>query len=355
MKLPQWKTVPEKLRKEVRVRKVMCPKAKSFVENVLKKAYGFREGKRPFTFPGAQPFSIERRNLKFIPRNKYYVCAKCDGERMLIVHIPDMPFTFLKKSSSQKLPCTFLVNRKLDVFLLPFSYPEYFGASVVDGELMSKGGYIAHDCTMSNGVMVRTQKFGKRLEHLENVCRLKLGGMEIRAKSFYPSEAVGQLFDEMSENEYPCDGVVFYPDDQPVGYKRHKFLYKWKPPGNHTIDTKCRALFSDEGGVVECYAYDGENFVILRSIPMQEVDPEILQDIPHTPGNNLDYELKEMCPVVESRVTSDTMTPFMIRRDKKYPNSVFTIEKTILNAIENITEDDIICVLTRTRDIIPGN
>ena len=81
----------------------------------------------PPIFPGPQPISIERKHFELLKKNTYAVCEKTDGIRHVC-----MCFMF-----GDKKMCV-LVNRALDVYLLPLNMPRksYEYGTTVDGELV---------------------------------------------------------------------------------------------------------------------------------------------------------------------------------------------------------------------------
>lgn len=262
-------------------------------------------------FPGAQPTSIELKDLETIKTEGYICCPKLDGERYFLV---------IRKIG------TILVNRNMEMFMIKISWNPYIveKGAILDGELIDKH-FVIHDAIEVLGKNVKVRNFDQRLTSIKSAVQMFQGGdIHISLKGFFNIENIGSMVDWMEENKIPNDGIVFYPIKGGIGYKSQSNFFKWKPPGYHTIDF----LVRKNGRMIELITWASSREQIFKKVPF---------------GNIVKLEnFKPDGCIIEFNVRDDDFIPIKVRTDKPRGNNMYTVRKTILNAKENIKVEDLI-------------
>lgn len=260
------------------------------------------------TFPAPQPVSIERKDLNKLV--DYMCCHKLDGERFLL-------WTIKEPVTNDNL--TFLIDRNFKFYKVfqKFSESAYSKESLFDGELVDDV-FVIHDTIILEGNNLLNKDFVTRYNNCFNFLNkgwtpIAIKSFSIRLKKFYNMKGLKFLFNEMPEN---CDGVVFYPIHEGVGCRTQFSLLKWKE--HHTMDFKIRT----SGDKTELLTWDHGSIVIYKTI-------DKLVDYPDD-------------SIVEFEYMNCEFKPIKHRIDKSHGNSLFTIEKTMLNIKENITKEELI-------------
>ena len=201
----------------------------------------FKEKNSESSFPGAQPISLEKKNLEAIRNNNYLAGAKLDGERFLL---------FVTQACGKNL--TLLIDRTFTFYLINQKWTHknaYIKGILVDGELLLKDGisaYLVHDVCLVEGQNVMEKDFSLRLKIFKTFLKAKRwdssskkNSFSIDLKPFYKISDLNRLAKTESFQKH-SDGIVFYPVDEPVQRRTQFSLFKWKPPGYHTIDFKIK-------------------------------------------------------------------------------------------------------------------
>ncbi|MGK0326486.1 MAG: hypothetical protein ACJA1D_001839 [Polaribacter sp.] len=307
---------------ENKVLKITSEKAINFLRQ--KVCSFWEESINDILFPGPQPVSIERKDFYTLKNNNYVVCAKLDGERYFLYYTK-IPSNFSSKKSFKITICV-LVDRNLDFYIVS----QNFMCSkdiLLDGELMD-GRFVIHDTIVINGDNYKKQnwftrwdtcnKFLQEFYSYNDKCQFS-----INLKKFYKLNQVGNLFKEIKDKQIKSDGIVFYPMDEPLKYKQQDDLFKWKPPGHHTIDF---CVEKNKENNYDLFVYSkGKN-------KMFGTTPEKLM---------LTLGQVENGTIVECKVEKGDFVPVKIRSDKKFCNGYYTARKTMLNARENITQQEL--------------
>ncbi|XP_039637283.1 mRNA-capping enzyme [Perca fluviatilis] len=205
-------------------------------------------------FPGAQPVSMDRQNLRFLEQNPYKVSWKADGTRYMmlingknevfmidrdntIFHIANLEFPFRKD------PRVHLSNTLLDGEMI---------IDKVNGQPVPR--YLIYDIIKFNGQPVGQCDFGIRLLCMEKEIisprmeKMKTGQIDktkepfsVRNKPFFDIHAARKLLEGSftSQVSHEVDGLIF----QPCGrYKagRCDDILKWKPPNLNSVDFRLK-------------------------------------------------------------------------------------------------------------------
>uniref|UniRef100_A0A3P9A9J8 mRNA-capping enzyme n=1 Tax=Esox lucius TaxID=8010 RepID=A0A3P9A9J8_ESOLU len=213
-------------------------------------------------FPGAQPVSMDRRNLRLLEQNPYKVSWKADGTRYMMLidgknevymidrdnsvfHIANLEFPFRKDLRVH------LCNTLLDGEMI---------IDKVNGQPVPR--YLIYDIIKFNGQPVGQCDFKIRLLCIEKEIisprmeKMKTGQIDktkepfsVRNKPFFDLHAARKLLEGSftSQVSHEVDGLIF----QPCGkYKagRCDDILKWKPPSLNSVDFRLKiAVVGGEG------------------------------------------------------------------------------------------------------------
>jgi len=304
-------------------------KGDSGLENELKRQVRriFKEKNNESSFPGAQPISLEKKNLETIKENNYLAGAKLDGERFLL---------FVTQAQSKNL--TLLIDRTFTFYLVNQKWAHknaYTKGILVDGELMMCGNkplYFVHDVCVVEGQNMMESSFDMRLKIFKTFLHAKRwksdsdkNSFDIDLKPFYRVKDLSKLAKtESFKND--SDGIVFYPIDEPVQRRTQFTLFKWKPPGYHTIDFKIKHSKLNDEDVTDLLTWDPK----ARKEYVYET-VEYLEEYPDEAIVEFNVYLDDEDPIEVN------FEPIKHRTDKSTGNSQFTIDRTIFNVKENIT------------------
>lgn len=205
-------------------------------------------------FPGAQPVSMDLKNLRFLQQNPYKVSWKADGTRYMMLingkkevfmvdrdnsvfHIANLEFPFRKD------PRVHLSNTLLDGEMI---------IDKVNGHPVPR--YLIYDIIKFNGQPVGQCNFYTRLLCIEKEIisprfeKMKIGQIDktkepfsVRNKPFFDISASRKLLEGSftSQVSHEVDGLIF----QPCGkYKagRCDDILKWKPPSLNSVDFRLK-------------------------------------------------------------------------------------------------------------------
>lgn len=282
-------------------------------------------------FPGAQPVSIERKDLRKL-KNDYVVCAKMDGERyfLYMTTIPDK--LTLKKSIKKKI--TLLVDRNFDFFIVDDIFEHksiYTEDTLFDGELLKRNDFIVHDTIIAAGKNVKNMNWEIRWKTCDDFLKKyrpdPTKNLKIFLKTFFHVKHILHLIDHINKHNIDQDGFIFYPMREGVKFKRQWSLFKLKPPGLHTVDFKIKFVKD------KCELYSWEKGNDYKFTQMDK--NKILELGPLINGQ-----------IVEFKIDDYRFIPYKIRNDKNRSNNLYTVEKTLLNSREKITVNEIVNLFT---------
>ncbi len=328
---PQWQCVEEKVsgRKFYRV---TTESLRDFLTNEVVSYWEGEQHDNKKRFPGAQPVSIERKNYRMIKGEPYVVCAKLDGERflMFMTRVPED----IAHPEGAMLNVTFMVSRNLHFYIVTgcWSREVYEGKTLLDGELLSNGEFVIHDAIVIAGETVKPRLWEYRWKTVDNFLQRQNTGakentLRVRLKKFYRVKSLKGLFREIEEKKIESDGLVFYPMKDGVKYRNQPNLFKWKPPGHHTVDFKVEV----EGEKVKLMTWGNRQNLEYDSLSLMVFEG---------------MEEVKTGDVVEFGTVMNggkiCFVPIKKREDKPVGNNLYTVRKTLLNVKENITKEELI-------------
>ncbi|XP_004550538.1 mRNA-capping enzyme [Maylandia zebra] len=297
-------------------------------------------------FPGAQPVSMDRQNLRFLEQNPYKVSWKADGTRYMMLingknevymidrdnavfHISNLEFPFRKE------PRVHLSNTLLDGEMI---------IDKVNGHPVPR--YLIYDIIKFNGQPVGQCDFNIRLLCIEKEIisprneKMKTGQIDktkepysVRQKPFYDIHASRKLLEGSftSQVSHEVDGLIF----QPCGrYKpgRCDDILKWKPPNLNSVDFRLKitkvggeGLLPQTFGFLYVGNYD-------RPFAQMKATKELKQ-----------YDNK----IIECTFTNNSWVFMRQRVDKSFPNSYDTAMAVCQSIREPVTKEILLEYLDR--------
>ncbi|XP_051264707.1 mRNA-capping enzyme isoform X1 [Dicentrarchus labrax] len=289
-------------------------------------------------FPGAQPVSMDRQNLRFLEQNPYKVSWKADGTRYMmlingknevfmidrdntIFHIANLEFPFRKD------PRVHLSNTLLDGEMI---------IDKVNGQPVPR--YLIYDIIKFNGQPVGQCDFNIRLLCIEKEIisprmeKMKTGQIDktkepfsVRNKPFFDIHAARKLLEGSftSQVSHEVDGLIF----QPCGrYKagRCDDILKWKPPNLNSVDFRLKitkvggeGLIPQTVGLLYVGSYD-------RPFAKMKATKELKQ-----------YDNK----IIECTFANNSWVFMRQRVDKSFPNSYETAMAVCKSIQEPVTKE----------------
>ena len=316
-------------------------------------------------FPGKNPVSLERSQLKELANSRHVVSLKLDGVRYLL----------MLSNDAMGNPCAIMFDRSLSMHEIEvWANHEYFTlGTLLDGELVrdfssesSRFAYMAFDALLvcgercrgaySDRLQILNQIFLSNTEHSidietiiseeKRICAMhNPNDLRLFAKKFMPAEKIAQLWREGMHSPFRHDGVIITSE---VCNEHSARSFKWKL--DHTIDVLARL---DAGGQWRVsVGFPGNWQDISESIPVSFDDDTCKRK----ERLSVQFEHNELVQCLASRGLTECVMEcacsldnnsvrlfaIKVRTDKSTPNSLYVVQKTLLNIRENITIDDLV-------------
>lgn len=289
-------------------------------------------------FPGAQPVSMDRQNLRFLEQSPYKVSWKADGTRyMMLINGKNQVFMIDRDNSIfhidnlefplRKAPQAHLSNTLLDGEMI---------IDKVNGQPVPR--YLIYDIIKFNGQPVGQCDFNRRLVCIEKEIisprmeKMKTGQIDktkepfsVRAKPFFDIHASRKLLEGSftAQVSHEVDGLIF----QPCGrYKpgRCDDILKWKPPNLNSVDFRLKitkvggeGLLPQTVGLLYVGNYD-------RPFANMKATKELKL-----------YDNK----IIECKFESNSWVFMRQRVDKSFPNSYDTAMAVCKSIQEPVTKE----------------
>lgn len=277
-------------------------------------------------FPGPQPLSVDRSHFDTIRSQRYALSIKTDGVRAVLL-VADLDGTHTLSLWDRTLAIPY------GVYIEKVPRVLYQHASLLDGEVVYDTTrrvwtFLIFDCFMINGFPQYHKNFWDRLESVSLTLGYSYAPVErdtlcLSVKKFTslhdapPPGGEGVLQDP----SFPSDGYILMPVDRGIVFGHHEEFFKLKTC--HSVD------FVYRGG--DLYVYNGETKRHLKSGKIKGA-PFSIRD-----GDIVECTLHEW----NSNPTKRTWRYCGIRPDKSRSNSLFTLQKTLLNIEEALEYRDI--------------
>lgn len=341
--------------------------------------------------PVANPSSLSRCDFHWFYEHRYFVSEKTQGVRMLLL---------LTQIGQREYAV--MVDRAWNMIQIEVcADASYFKNTLLDGEMVwnndDRGWYPAYlvfdIVALFNSTAIAKRVYSERLTTIENCLdidneqRIRFIDplMRIEKKIVFPLTSFYLLLGHLPRVNHACDGIIFTPDDEPVGRGLSKNVFKFKDV--HTIDVMVELSADPNAVFIETlYAADekNENIIILWSAPLMWNQPRF--EISDNNNNNthisVQFELNVNNDLSEKLLTflndnekknqlffadnNNVKKTFIgeftisscdsdvekhkniqcfltdIRLDKDRANAIRTICRTVNNVIENINVFDLI-------------
>ena len=200
-------------------------------------------------FPGSYPIYLNRERKKEMDDN-YFFSEKNFGERYFIFIPRKNKNCYFYFVDSNFQFYTLKTNTKMVEFF------SFHGDTLIDGEIVrnnlsSQFFFLSFDILVSNGNILHSEPFFKRLFFLTNLIynfqlnfQQKIFFLQMEVKKFFKFDEFHNFLSKIkndhfhfSENiNYFTNGIVFVPNNTPyLPYANH-FMFKWKKENFATLD-----------------------------------------------------------------------------------------------------------------------
>ncbi|XP_007903271.1 mRNA-capping enzyme isoform X2 [Callorhinchus milii] len=205
-------------------------------------------------FPGAQPVSMDKQNIKFIDQKPYKVSWKADGTRyMMLIDGRNEVYMIDRDNSVFELAnLEFPFRKDLRIHLTSTLLDGEMIIDKVNGQAVPR--YLIYDIVKFSGKPVGDCDFNVRLSCIEKEIiqprheKMKTGQIDktrepfsVRNKPFFDIHAARKLLEGSFAREvsHEVDGLIFQPTGR---YKpgRCDDILKWKPPSHNSVDFRLK-------------------------------------------------------------------------------------------------------------------
>ncbi|XP_070533802.1 mRNA-capping enzyme-like isoform X2 [Ptychodera flava] len=253
-------------------------------------------------FPGSQPVSMDRQNIKFIHLKPYKVSWKADGVRyMMLIDGRGEIYMFDRDNTVFAVPQLTFPKRKED---------GHISNTLIDG------GQPVGDTDFDRRLLcINKEIIGPRHDWIKQgrIDRAR-EPFSVRAKPFWDVTTVRKLLDGKFAQEcgHEIDGLIFQPVPDRYEPGRCINVLKWKPPTLNSVDFRLKVQRVERPGMLpETHGY---LYVGGKDMPFAEIRP-------------LTKELKTYNnKIIECTFDSEKQVWVFLRErtDKSFPNSEAT-------------------------------
>ena len=307
--------------------------------------------------PAPLPVSLERKHFDNLMHQDYMVSDKSDGVRYLL---------FLGQVSGREL--SVMIDRKLSVFQVPVAASRsHFKGSVYDGELVrsqQSDAYLIFDCYCHKGVFVGGGDYCSRLSIIRSsfdlegfqvsspeeaaaqaskgkiICGGSTMGLRFRPKPCFQLRQLDTLLRKMQTLPYSTDGLIFTPVSARAHFGTSVSLFKYKT--HHNIDAEVSSdgvqLLIGVGGAPECAALRRDLCGIDERFSLSL---SLRRKMAEHPGCILELSLGT-APAEGGRSPLVLLNFVQMRTDKSHPNTIVTVQRTLVSFEEAITLEELL-------------
>lgn len=302
----------------------------------------YRQDSSSINFPGAQPVSMDRENIKLLKLHRYRVSWKADGCRYMM-YIQDEDNIFLLTRSLQLWRVVGLKFPRVD------DTSSHITDTFVDGEMVTDiirdqriPRYLIYDVISLNGKIVAKENFDKRCYLIKHVIidgRLKAKKenphifegepFKVADKGFFYLHKTQKTWELQVTHEK--DGLIFQPFSAPYTGGTCTDILKWKPPSHNSIDFRLVIREERQNGCIP------ENYVYLHV--SNKADPITKFKIDRKELANYEQYNNR---IVEMTLINQRWQVMRERTDKLTPNSFETAVATFRSIKQPVTEKDLL-------------
>ena len=288
-------------------------------------------------FPGPNPVSLDTSMFDVLTRQPYWIAEKTDGVRFVVM-ITRLSVENPRKCSGDRernnnnnkssVPVVVLFDRTMTPYLCRQErVPDgLYQGTVVDGELATNivsgiSSLLIFDAITVNGVQVYNMPFSRRLRALDTALQSYHSHvkdpMMMRRKTFVSASRPDTVRERLRLGAafWKTDGFVCMPEHSPIIFGRHDELFKIKTC--HSVDFHV----GDDGTTLRVFDRQSRSLV-----------PVATSNTPLPPMS--------IAECVHVRAT--TWRPLGLRLDKQTGNDLVTYQRTMKNAAEKISLEDVL-------------
>ena len=285
-------------------------------------------------FPGSQPVSMDRQNLRLLQEKPYKVSWKADGTRyMMLIDGQDETYFIDRDNCVYKISGLTFLHRK--------DKNKHIQDTLLDGEMVidtvndaKVPRFLIYDIIRYEGNEVGKCAFGTRLTCIEKeivgarntyiiqgLIDKNKEPFSIRKKEFWDvSEAYKLISDDFkAQLAHEPDGLIFQPSRDPYKAGREDSVLKWKPAEMNSVDFRLRIV--KEGGLGLLPKTVGQLFVGGMDQPFSQM--KVKGEV-----KNLNNK------IIECKWENNQWVFMRERTDKSFPNGY----KTAMGVIQSIRE-----------------
>jgi mRNA-capping enzyme len=213
-------------------------------------------------FPGAQPVSMDRQNIKLLHTKPYKVSWKADGTRyMMLIHQNDEIYFFDRDNSCFKVDSLKFPQMK--------DLTKHIKNTLLDGEMVIDkvegqrvARYLVYDIIRYENEDFSKKSFEDRLRAIKHyiigprheamrrgIINKNHESFSVRAKDFWDVTQAGALLGPKFAQQlsHEPDGLIFQPKLEPYVGGRCDDVLKWKPADQNSVDFQLK--ITEECGV----------------------------------------------------------------------------------------------------------
>lgn len=276
-------------------------------------------------FPGPQPVSIDRSHFETVRQQRYAIAPKTDGVRaaMMVTDIDGIHTVTIWDRT---------LSTAYGIFIENVPRVMYQVGTVMDGEIVfdrqrSRWTYLIFDVFLLNGLPQYHKDFWERLrcvsitlKHAYTETHSDSVSLSIKPfVSLHEAPLPGQE-QSLDTPSFPSDGYILMPIDCGVIFGHHNTFFKLKTV--HSID----------------FTIKGDAVFVFNSETKRMVKSGVCRDAPPVPDGS----------IIECTLSRWSSTPAKrewhylgTRTDKGRSNTLFVLNKTLLNMEENLGYADI--------------
>ena len=270
-------------------------------------------------FPGPQPMSIDRSMFDAFRHDVFWVSKKTDGVRgaMMIINLHGHNIVAVFDRTLDRVFGFFIQNVPK-----PLYQNTIFDGEIVKNTIENTWTFLIFDAFVVAGIPQFHKQFPERLHaawaSLQSYTYSPHDTVSLELKTFVPLHECTDS--AISDPRFADDGYVFMPQSKEYVFGHHTTFFKLKQ--HHTVDLKVdgRALL----------AYNTETRRHVKACVLKE--PASFEK-----GTIVECVLHEPNAIASKRV----WRAILERRDKSRANSVFVVDKTLLNITENLQFQDV--------------
>lgn len=212
-------------------------------------------------FPGAQPVSMDRQNIKLLQAKPYKVSWKADGTRyMMLIHQEQEVYFFDRDNSCFKIDgLKFPLNKDLTKHVKNTLLDGEMVIDKVNGQRVPR--YLVYDIICYENEDFSKKSFEDRLTAIKHyiissrheamrrgIINRNHEAFSVRAKDFWDVIHAGALLGPKFAQQlsHEPDGLIFQPKLEPYIGGRCDDVLKWKPADQNSVDFQLK-IAQDSG------------------------------------------------------------------------------------------------------------